>query len=93
LYQYVPFELSRTYLSKYLGSTISDDRKEWKRYYFDTDLQHENMPDAAFKAWQPWWVSEEGMQKCAQIKELRAQKRPRVMSAGHPSPHQGSPRD
>jgi hypothetical protein len=76
LYEYLPFELSRSYLSKYLGGTISDDRKEWKCYYFQTGLQHENMPDAAFKAWQLWWVSEEGMLKYAQMKKLRAQKKP-----------------
>jgi hypothetical protein len=68
LYSYEPYPLCRSYLS----NTISDDRKEWKRFYFETGRHHEHMPDAAFNAWQPWWVSEEGMAKCQQMKELRA---------------------
>lgn len=32
LYEYLLFELSKSYLSKYLGSTISDDMKGWKHY-------------------------------------------------------------
>jgi hypothetical protein len=85
--------LSRSYLNKYLGGTLSNDRKEWKRYYFNTGLQHENIPDTAFKAWQLWWVSEEGMLKCAKMKELDAQKRPRVGTREPPSSSSGgSPR-
>jgi hypothetical protein len=69
---YEPYPMCRSYLSKYLSGTISDDMKEWKKYYFETGKQHENMTDAAFNAWQPWWVSEEGRAKCQQMRDLRA---------------------
>jgi hypothetical protein len=53
MYFYEPYPLCYSYLSKYLSGTISDNRKEWKKYYFETGKQHENMPNAAFSAWQP----------------------------------------
>ena len=76
LYTYDPYPLSRSYLSKYLSRTLSDDRSEWKKYYFATGEQHEDMPDAAFAAWQPWWVSEEGRSKLEQMKQIRTLVRP-----------------
>jgi hypothetical protein len=36
LYTYSPYPLCRAYLSKYLVGTISYDRKEWKKFYFET---------------------------------------------------------
>jgi hypothetical protein len=38
LYSYKPYPLSRSYLS----GTISDNRKEWKKFYFETGKQHVN---------------------------------------------------
>jgi hypothetical protein len=75
---------------KYLAGTISDDWKEWKKFYFETGEQHENMPDMAFNAWQPWWVSEEGHAKCAQIKELCALCTPRPSNSSNPSSSSGA---
>jgi hypothetical protein len=69
-YTYESYPLCRKYVSKYLSRAISDDRSEWKKHYFATGLQHEDMPDAAFDSWQPWWVSEEGMAKAEQMREL-----------------------
>jgi hypothetical protein len=71
-YTYEPFPLCRKYVSKYLSRAISDDRSEWKKHYFSTGLQHKDMPDIAFESWQPWWVSEEGLVKSEQMKELRS---------------------
>jgi hypothetical protein len=92
LYSYEPYPLCRSYLSKYLSGTISDDRKEWKKIYFETGKQHSNMPDAAFNAWQPWWMSKEGRAKCEHMKELRAmQKTKQTHSLNMSSSSGGSP--
>ena len=72
-YTYKPFALCRKYVSRYLSRAISDDRSEWKKHYFSTGMQHSDMPDLAFQSWQPWWVSEEGLAKAEQMKEVRSQ--------------------
>jgi hypothetical protein len=105
LYTYEPVPLDRVYLSKYLGRAISNDRAVWKKYYFATGLQHEDMLDVAFQLWQPWWVSKEGKAKSIQMKKLRSKVKPRGSSSGNlssslggttrtnqsDSPSQGSP--
>jgi hypothetical protein len=89
LYTYSSFPLCRSYLSKYLAGTISDDRKEWKKFYFETGQQHKNMPDAAFNAWQPWWVSEEGRAKCQQMKDLCTLKTLKPSTSTNPTSSSG----
>jgi hypothetical protein len=81
-YTYEPYPLCRKYVSRYLSRAIADDRSEWKKHYFATGLQHEDMLDVAFESWQPWWVSEEGMEKSEQMRELRSLGKDKRLESG-----------
>ncbi|KAG0571989.1 hypothetical protein KC19_VG059400 [Ceratodon purpureus] len=72
LFSYSLTDLDPNYLPKYLDDAIAHDKSTWRQHFYDTGLQHENCPNAAWETWHQHWNSDEGRQKTRYMEEKRA---------------------
>lgn len=60
------------YLGRFLKNTLKNDRKSWKRYFFDIGgMRHHRCLVEAFTEWRKYWLSEAGKEESVQMREMR----------------------
>lgn len=76
--------ITERYLSKYIKETISGDRKKWKKFFVETGRQHHKMPNEAWAAWKPYWVSTASMEEAEHMRGIRSLRGNKNHSKGVP---------
>ena len=68
--------LDINYLAKFLKNTLKNDRKCWKKYFFEhPGLRHPRCSEEAFTEWRKYWLSAEEKDESIQMTEMRKGKK------------------